>query len=63
MATLAPVGAERHAHRKRRPILERTQRAEIVRDALRQHRHDAVGEIDRVPALERLAIEAEPGRT
>ena len=33
------------------------QRAEIVGDALRQHRHDAVGEIDRIAALQRLAVE------
>ncbi len=33
------------------------QRAEVVGDALGQHRHDAVGEIDRVAALQRLAVE------
>ena len=54
---LAPVGAEDHTHRERRAVLERTQRAEVVRDALGQHRHDPVGEIDRVAALERLAVE------
>ena len=53
---LAPVGAEDHAQGERRPVLVRAQRAEVVGDALRQHRHDAVGEIDRVAALERFPI-------
>jgi hypothetical protein len=34
-----------------------TQRAEIVGDALRQHRHHPVREVDRIAARERLAIE------
>ena len=38
-------------------VLALAQRAEVVGDALRQHRHDAVGEIDRVAALQRLAVE------
>ena len=58
---LAPVGAENHPHRERRPVLQRTQRAEVVGDALGQHRHDAVGEIDRVAALERVAVERRAG--
>ena len=58
---LAPVGAEDHAHGERRPVLVRAQRAEVVRDALRQHRHDAVGEIDRIAALERLPVERRAG--
>ncbi len=54
---LAAVGADDHAHRERGAILAGPQRAQIVGDALRQHRHDAVGEIDRVAAHERLAVE------
>ena len=61
MRALAPVGAEHHPHRERRPIFLRTQRAEIVRDALGQHRHDPVGEIDRVAALERLPVQRRAG--
>ena len=34
------------------------QRAEVVRNPLRQHRHDPVGEVDRIAALQRLAVEA-----
>ena len=33
------------------------QRAEVVGDALGQHRHDAVREVDGVAALQRLAVE------
>ena len=58
---LRPSRAEDHAHRERGPVLERAQRAEVVRDPLRQHRHDPVGEIDRVAALERLPIEGRAG--
>ena len=54
---LAAVGADHHAHRERRAVFVRPQRAKIVGDALRQHRHDAVGKIDRIAALERFAIE------
>ncbi len=38
------------------------QRAQIVGDALGQHRHHAVGEIDRIAAHERLAVERRAGR-
>ncbi len=58
---LAAVGADHHAHRERRAILVRTQRAQIVGDALRQHRHDAIGEIHRVAAHARLAVERGAG--
>ena len=61
MRALAPVRAEDHAHSERRPIFQRAQRAEVVGDAFRQHRHDPVGEIDRVPALQRLSIERRAG--
>src|SRR5215471_3740229 len=57
----AAVGADHHADRKRRPVFERPQRTEIVRDALRQHRHDAVWEVDRIAAFERGTIERGAG--
>jgi hypothetical protein len=53
---LAPVGTDHDAHRERRARFMRAQRAQIVGDALRQHRHDAIGEVDRVAADECLAI-------
>ena len=59
--TLASVGAEDHAQRERGPVLLRAQRAEVVRDALGQHRHDPVGEIDRVAALKRFSIHRHAG--
>ena len=62
VAALAAVGADHHAHRERGAVLVRPQRAEIVGDALGQHRHDAVGEIDRVAAHQRLAVERGAGR-
>ena len=39
------------------PLFEFAQRAEVVRDFLRQHRHDAVGEVDRIAAQLRFAID------
>ena len=54
---LAAIGADDHAHGERRTIYVRPQRAEIVGDALGQHRHDAIGKIDRVAALGGRAIE------
>ena len=62
VAALAPVRADHHAHGERRAVLVRAQRAQIVRDALGQHRHDAVGEIDRIAAHQRLAVERGAGR-
>ena len=58
---LRPSASKHHAHRERRAVLALAQRAQIVGDALRQHRHDAVGEIDRVAALQRLAVERRAG--
>ena len=57
MAPLAPVGADDHPHRERRPVLERTQRTQIVGDPLGQHWHDAVGEIHRIAALQGFLVE------
>ena len=57
----AAIGTDDHAHRKRRTVFERAQRTEVVGDALRQHRHDAVGKVDRIAALERGAVERRAG--
>ena len=61
VALLAPVGADDHAHRERGAVLARAQRAQVVGDALGQHRHDAVGEIDRIAALQRFLVERGAG--
>ena len=58
---LAPVTAKDHPHRKRRAIDVGAQRAQIVGNALGQHRHDAVGEIHRIAALQSVAIERRTG--
>jgi hypothetical protein len=57
VALLAPVRPDHHPHRQRRPVLERAQRAQVVGDALGQHRHHAVGEIHRIAAHQRFAVE------
>ena len=57
VAALHPVGADGHAHGQRRPVLALAQRAEVVRDALGQHRHHPVGEVDRIAPQHRLAVE------
>ena len=62
MPGLVALSVDMQAHRQRRPVFERAQRAQVVGDALGQHRHDAVGEIDGVAALERLAVERRPRR-
>ena len=57
----AAAGVDHHAHRERRAIFVGPQRAQIVGDALRQHRHHAVGEIDRIAAFDRSAVERRAG--
>ena len=54
---LAAVGADHHSHRERAAWLARHQRAEIVGDALGQHRHHAIGEIDRVAARQSITVQ------
>ena len=61
MAQLPAVRVDHHSHREGRPVLGLAQRAQVVGDALGQHRHDAIGEIDRVAALQRLAVERRAG--
>ena len=57
VGVFAAIRGHDDAHRQRRPVLMGLERAEIVGDALRQHRHHAVGKIDRVAAVERRAVE------
>ena len=61
MAALAPLLADDHAHGERRPVHERLQGAQIVRNALGQHGHDAVGEIDGVAAIQRFPVQRAMG--
>ena len=57
MAKLATLRVDDGFERERWPIFVRAQRAQIIRNTLRQHRHHAIGEINRVAALERFSIE------
>ncbi|MNX95753.1 hypothetical protein D3C86_1280400 [compost metagenome] len=61
VARLAAFLRKGHPHRKGRAVDAFLQRAEIVGDALRQHRHDAVGEIDGIATLQRLAVQRRTG--
>ncbi len=51
------VGVEHHAHGETGPRLFLAQRAEVVGNLFRQHGNDAIRKIDRVAALQGLAIE------
>ena len=57
MAELVAVASDHDTGGERRAILVWAQRAEIVGNPLRQHGHDAVGEIDRIAAIPRLFVE------
>ena len=57
MVELVAVLADAHPAGERGPVLALPQRAEVVGNALGQHGHDAVGEIDRIAAIQRLAVE------
>ncbi len=61
MLELMAVGGDDDTGGKRRAILIWAQRTEIVGNPLRQHRHDAVGKIDRIAAILRLAVERAAG--
>jgi hypothetical protein len=58
---LAAVGADHHAHGEGRAVLVGPQRAQIVGNALRQHRHDSVGEINRIAAADGFTIQRRTG--
>ena len=57
VAQLAAGGVDPQMHRVAGAIFARHQRTQPVRQRLRQHRHDAVGKIDRIAARCRLAVE------
>ncbi len=57
VSLLMAVGAEPHMDGEAGARHVRFQRAQLVRQRLGQHRHDAVGEIDRVAALLALVVE------
>ncbi|ODS03502.1 hypothetical protein AUC71_09280 [Methyloceanibacter marginalis] len=63
MTELSPASVENHAYGEAGAGDVFLQRAQIVRDALRQHRHHAIGEVDRVAALAGFLVEALPGVT
>jgi hypothetical protein len=50
-------GIDAHVGDEDGPVLERAQRAEVVGQALGQHRHDAVREIDGIAAALRVEVE------
>ena len=54
---LAAVRADHHPDRQRATGLARHQRAQIVRDALGQHRHHAIRKVHRIAAGQRVAVE------
>ena len=55
------AGGDDHLDGEAGPVHIRLQRAEIVRQPFGQHRHDAVGQISRVAALQRFNIERAVG--
>ena len=61
LAGLFAILVERHAHREARAFFAFAQRAEIIRYLLGQHRHDAIGEVDRVAAQLRFTVELAAG--
>ena len=54
---LVAVAVEDHACNETGPLFAFLQRAQVVGNLLRQHRHDAIGEVDRVAPHLRLAVE------
>ena len=57
VATLMSAGIDDKFDRETGAVDRRLQRAKIVRQRLRQHRHDPVGEIDRVAAAQGFTVE------
>jgi hypothetical protein len=57
MRALVAVRGDHHPNGEGRAILQLAERAKVVGDALGKHRHDPVGEIDRVAPVQRLAVE------
>ena len=61
VAALFAVLVEHHPYREHRAQFATFERAQIVGDLLRQHRHHAVGEVDRIAALFCFAAEISAG--
>ena len=61
MRALAAIGSDHDPHRQRAARLARFQRAQIVGNALRQHRHHPVREVHRIAALQGVAVERGAG--
>ena len=57
----SPSGTVAQEHRHRQPVDPLAQRAEVVRQLLRQHGNDAVGQVDARAAPVRLAVERRVG--
>ena len=61
MAGLAAGAVDPHFHEQTAAVFVRPQTAPAVGQSLRQHRHDAIGEVDAVAARFRRAIESRTG--
>ena len=61
VAALVAVGVEHDSHREAGPVDAVDQRAEIAREAVGEHRHDAVGEVGGVAAAAGLAVQRAVG--
>ena len=57
MSPLTPGGVDPQMRCDAGAVLARFQGAQIVRERLWQHRHDPVGEVDRIAAMHRFAVE------
>ena len=57
VAALASIGTKHHAHGERRARLALLERAHLIGNALGEHGHHAVGEIDRIATQIGFAIE------
>jgi hypothetical protein len=62
MSPFAAVTIDPQMHGEAGAVFVRSQRAQPVRQRLGQHRNDTVGEIDRIAAQCRLAVERAAGR-
>ncbi len=62
VADLVALGIQHHAHGKAGTGNAFVQGTEIARQSIRQHRHDAVGEIGGIAALAGLAVQRRPRR-
>ena len=61
MAALGATGVEDHPNRQTGPVLALAQRAQVVRNRLRQHRDDTIWEVNRITALLGFTIKLAAG--